>query len=674
MNAISVCIKAEVESNDGTPDQQITNNYNINGTKTKIASLVEVLVPRPSPSSMNDDRNVVIVMDALREFSWQPLLWTLKHVLRSGCSVTLLGVMPWIPFALLKGRNEFKSDPKYQKIRGIIELCERKGVVPYVKVAMGHPLKLVVLEKTTNLHASLVVLDRHMRKNKSFFKERIPSSVVMMNSDGGVDMIKIQSTINSCDSSTEEESPATPLPTQVIISEEWAQLIDCHKDRAQLIDCHKDRAQLIDCHKDHQGPASADTATKSECTTHDSLFTRTKREWDNFSGKLKAAEHACNQVEDRTDSVKGKREEANVSQSKIISSISGLGPSKNIGLRVEDPIEEANLSFKKKKVEGKFNDWQAGKGVYLIENGPNTVGKEDDPIVVTDLSEETGMNCSFQNICSFSHKKANIRNWKRMARSTKTVSEVQSRSSFFQKLQMVSTKGNNNLNGIDAFSSGKSKFSNVGKRSRLGKYNNSAHFVSKGRGTLSSSLKRWDIQFGKRKLVIGLGVENGVIKKGHIDVRIQMNDGFLWRFSGMYSDPTPSKRVFSWELLRRLRNVDMLPWDLASDPHLSWVDRIGLARRRGSLRLKNQRRVVCIRPILVRVVCLDPGAGQSAQGTEELVNLRENGGADLSPPPAMEDSGILWVLGGFEFGVDDDVGLVFIMIWVLAIGWVVPVV
>ncbi|KAI9187433.1 hypothetical protein LWI28_028129 [Acer negundo] len=99
MNAISVCIKAEVESNDGTPDQQITNNYNINGTKTKIASLVEVLVPRPSPSSMNDDRNVVIVMDALREFSWQPLLWTLKHVLRSGCSVTLLGVMPWIPFA-----------------------------------------------------------------------------------------------------------------------------------------------------------------------------------------------------------------------------------------------------------------------------------------------------------------------------------------------------------------------------------------------------------------------------------------------------------------------------------------------------------------------------------------------------------------------------------------------
>ncbi|KAL5768073.1 hypothetical protein ACOSP7_014653 [Xanthoceras sorbifolium] len=245
---IAVCIKAEVDS-DGTPDHQQTNNNKYSTTATTKNSLAEILVPRSSPCSMNDGRNVVIVMDALREFSWQPLLWTLNHVLKSGCGVTLLGVMPWIPLALscktwpgiwtydlgdlsaLKGRSEFKSDLKYQKIRVIIELCERKGVVPYMKVAMGHPLKLVVLEKTTNLHASLVVLDRHLRKNKSFFAERLPSSVLMMNSDGGVDVIKIQSTINSCDSSPdqEEKSPATPPPTQVIISEEWTELINYHK-------------------------------------------------------------------------------------------------------------------------------------------------------------------------------------------------------------------------------------------------------------------------------------------------------------------------------------------------------------------------------------------------------------------------------------------------------------
>lgn len=35
-------------------------------------------------------------------------------------------------------------------------------VVPLMQFAMGHPLKLLVLEKTTNLHASLVVLDRYI--------------------------------------------------------------------------------------------------------------------------------------------------------------------------------------------------------------------------------------------------------------------------------------------------------------------------------------------------------------------------------------------------------------------------------------------------------------------------------------------------------------------------------
>ena len=35
---------------------------------------------------------------------------------------------------------------------------------------------------------------------------------------------------------------------------------------------------------------------------------------------------------------------------------------------------------------------------------------------------------------------------------------------------------------------------------------------------------------------------------GHIDARIQMEDGFLWRFSGFYGDPSIGKRVISWDL------------------------------------------------------------------------------------------------------------------------------
>ncbi|KDP37889.1 hypothetical protein JCGZ_05771 [Jatropha curcas] len=149
-------------------------------------TLAEVLVP------MNICKHVVIVMDALKEFSRQPLQWALDHVIQTHCTITLLGVMPWLPLPLscktwldvwtfdhgdlsaLKSRSEWKNDHKYQKIRRIIEQCEQKGVVPCMKVAMGHPLKLVILEQTTNLHATLVaseekqsILCRKITKQRS---------------------------------------------------------------------------------------------------------------------------------------------------------------------------------------------------------------------------------------------------------------------------------------------------------------------------------------------------------------------------------------------------------------------------------------------------------------------------------------------------------------------------
>ncbi|TXG60811.1 hypothetical protein EZV62_012174 [Acer yangbiense] len=52
---------------------------------------------------------------------------------------------------------------------------------------------------------------------------------------------------------------------------------------------------------------------------------------------------------------------------------------------------------------------------------------------------------------------------------------------------------------------------------------------------------------------------------GHIDARIQSEDGYPWRFSGFYGDPNPKKRVNSWTLLRRLREVDRLPWVYSGD-------------------------------------------------------------------------------------------------------------
>ncbi|TXG63812.1 hypothetical protein EZV62_010806 [Acer yangbiense] len=52
---------------------------------------------------------------------------------------------------------------------------------------------------------------------------------------------------------------------------------------------------------------------------------------------------------------------------------------------------------------------------------------------------------------------------------------------------------------------------------------------------------------------------------GHIDVRIQVRDGPWWKFSGMYGEPNPNKRPNFWNLIRRLREVDWLPWMCAGD-------------------------------------------------------------------------------------------------------------
>lgn len=41
-------------------------------------------------------KHVVVVMDALKEFSIKPLEWALEHVVEPGNMLTLLGVMPWL--------------------------------------------------------------------------------------------------------------------------------------------------------------------------------------------------------------------------------------------------------------------------------------------------------------------------------------------------------------------------------------------------------------------------------------------------------------------------------------------------------------------------------------------------------------------------------------------------
>ncbi|TXG48501.1 hypothetical protein EZV62_024376 [Acer yangbiense] len=51
----------------------------------------------------------------------------------------------------------------------------------------------------------------------------------------------------------------------------------------------------------------------------------------------------------------------------------------------------------------------------------------------------------------------------------------------------------------------------------------------------------------------------------YVDAHIKMEDGFLWRFSDFYGNPNPSLRKTSWDLLRRLKEIDNLPWVCGGD-------------------------------------------------------------------------------------------------------------
>ncbi|KAL5997453.1 hypothetical protein ACLOJK_008383 [Asimina triloba] len=207
-------------------------------------SLVEDLTYKESPGSLNATKRVVVVMDAMKDFSTGTLEWALLHVMQPGYVVMLLGVMPWlnVPLACktwldiwtinLKGLlalrdwSEWKNDSsRCQKIRKIVDLCDNYKVVPYMKVAMGYPSRLVVVEEIANLHATWVVFDRHHQKDKEFYAERMPLNMMMMNNEGEVEMLKGKKMIKGGDSNTTPEaSPGLrPLTAKVIISDHLMQ-------------------------------------------------------------------------------------------------------------------------------------------------------------------------------------------------------------------------------------------------------------------------------------------------------------------------------------------------------------------------------------------------------------------------------------------------------------------
>ncbi|KAM7491076.1 hypothetical protein LguiA_033997 [Lonicera macranthoides] len=154
------------------------------------------------------ENHVLIVMDALKEFSIEPLECFLSNnPFNDSCTITLLGVRPWVNIPInsntlsntiwsvdieeLLTKKEEMEGGNNVKYKPLLDLCKRYGVVPQIKWMMGSPLKVVVLERITALNPIIVVFDRyHSIRNVEFYANKCTSIIVVMNEDGGADLIK----------------------------------------------------------------------------------------------------------------------------------------------------------------------------------------------------------------------------------------------------------------------------------------------------------------------------------------------------------------------------------------------------------------------------------------------------------------------------------------------------
>ncbi|TXG61366.1 hypothetical protein EZV62_012729 [Acer yangbiense] len=221
------------------------------------------------------------------------------------------------------------------------------------------------------------------------------------------------------------------------------------------------------------------------------------------------------QAVEQTDIAKEKKEADSGSQKKKnLTTDSGLGSSQGNGLSLKGPSEEAQLNNKKNVVEGNES---SGSGLKEIEAPVSKLGpviKLNGPMEANEYIKDMAMVCSSQSACPVFPKQSIPRNWKRMAREKKNELNPIQQPSLFRKLQTVNTKGKKNSKG-NAYSS---TISNS----------------SRDRGTLASSLKHWDVKFGKRKLVIGSGVENCFHTSDHRPILLKF-DKFSRQLKSRYS-------------------------------------------------------------------------------------------------------------------------------------------
>jgi hypothetical protein len=62
-----------------------------------------------------------------------------------------------------------------------------------------------------------------------------------------------------------------------------------------------------------------------------------------------------------------------------------------------------------------------------------------------------------------------------------------------------------------------------------------------------------------------VNVKAGLKSKYHIDSKVTEEDGFVWRFTGIYGEPKADEKEKTWSLLREIKIQSDKPWLCAGD-------------------------------------------------------------------------------------------------------------
>ncbi|XVF00129.1 hypothetical protein REPUB_Repub03eG0258400 [Reevesia pubescens] len=168
------------------------------------------------------ERVVVVIQDASRELSLSTIKWPLLGLsLKSGDKLILLGILHQVnnPSTLSFMRAgkllgyRIKVDPssmfgtnkkiiaeeleekieEYQKNAEIVkisEMCEKEQIEFRIEMRAGSPLKLVASKTAKRLHATWVVLDRHMKNDQKYFVENLSCNIARLKKDNNIEELR----------------------------------------------------------------------------------------------------------------------------------------------------------------------------------------------------------------------------------------------------------------------------------------------------------------------------------------------------------------------------------------------------------------------------------------------------------------------------------------------------